>query len=164
MEKCRKFFISAVVFFLIVLIVILVYQYSCRTINSQIREKCDIVYIPNGMANSYKNLITFSIDEHIIWEYKLNLNEKKKIQQNLDNDIWNIVTDKNKGMIMNFFEKNSESFCPEEVSEVLYYCLYDVSKKEFVNIEDDLAMLGWHRILFLYDKEAGNYFCVSKSI
>lgn len=116
------------------------------------------------MADEYKSLLNFSIDEHTIWTYKLNVNEKEVMEQNIDNGIWKKMTEYDTSEVDCFFTVNLDSYWPENISNDLYYCLYDFSLNEFINTNDDVAILGWHRVLFVYDIENAMYYCISKSI
>lgn len=159
MKKTKKLFIlfiPIILFFSIALI----FQLQCRTIHSGIREPCDEIYIPKGIADNYTDLLTFSIDEHKIWEYRLNSDEKKIIEQDLGNGIWDKITGESMEEIKYFFTVNSDSYFPESISDDSYYCIYHFSLKEYVRTDDIVG----HTALFLYDKENSRYFCISHSI
>ncbi len=159
-----KIFRTLMILAIILFSIALFFQSQCRTIHSVIKENCEEIFIPNGIADAYNNLLTFSIDEHIIWEYKLNLREKKLMDEDLCNGIWDIISNKNHEEIKYFFTDNSDSYFPKDISNDSYYCIYDFSLKRFIGANEDVAILGWHRALFVYDKANACYYCVSKSI
>jgi hypothetical protein len=163
MKKHRKLLVLLILFVL-VLIVSVSYSVSCRTISKTLNDVHEIIFVPDGMANNYKNLAVFSIDEHIIWKYKLSPDEKQQAEQDLKNAVWNKIDEENISDIRDYFTYNFKTYLLDDISDNSYYCLYDYSLKEFINIEDDTGMLGWHRALFVYDKGNGLYYCVSKSI
>ena len=123
-----------------------------------------LIYVPHGIANTYTDLLGPSIDEHKIWNYKLNSFEKKELEKELDNGIWNKTNTEAISEIDYFFKVNLVSYLPENISENSYYCIYDFSLKRFIDINENVSMLGWHRVLFVYDKGNAEYYCVSKSI
>lgn len=159
MKKAKKICIFLIPIVLFVLIVFF-YQIQCRTIHSVIKESCKAIYIPDGVSNYYKDLLTLSIDEHKIWEYKLNCTEKNKAEQDLNNGIWDKITDKNISDVKHFFMFNSDSYFPNGISDDSYYCIYHFSLKRFVRTDE----LVGHSVLFVYDKENARYYCVSHSI
>lgn len=163
MKKTKKLFmilIPNILFFSIAL----VFQLQCRTIHSGIKEACNEICIPKGIADSYTDLLTFSIDEHKIREFRLDSDEKMMIEQDLGNGIWDKITGKDLEEIRFFFTVNSDSYFPKDISDDSYYCIYDFSLKRFIGANEDAAILGWHRALFVCDKANARYYCVSKSI
>ena len=142
----------------------MIFQLQCRTIHSEIKEACKEIYIPNGIANNYTDLLTFSIDEHKIWEYRLSDREKENAESNLNNSVWNKVTNESTEETEYFFTVNSDSFLPKDISNDSYYCIYDFSLRRFIGADEDVALLGWRRALFVYDNENAHYYCVIKSI
>lgn len=163
MKKAKKIFMLLIPIFLFFSIALII-QLQCRTIHSGIREACNEICIPKGIADSYTDLLTFSIDEHKIWEYRLNSAEKMKIEQDLGNGVWDKITGESLEEIKYFFTDNSDSYFPKDISDDSYYCIYDFSLKRFIGANEDAAILGWHRALFVCDKANACYYCVSKSI
>ena len=163
MKKHKKLclFLIPIVFFLAV---ILFFTVQCRTVSENIGDVNGKIFVPRGIADSYNNLLTFSIDIHTIWEYKLNSDEKEKNKQDLDNGVWKKINDESKPEITYYFTVNSDSYLPDNLSDDTYFCIYDFSMKRFIGADEDVPILGWHRALFLYDKEYSRYFCVSMSI
>lgn len=166
MYKRRLFHIFLLILIPVFLIsgIVVIYQCCCRTLSINIGEISECVYVPSGIADDYKNLLTFGIDEHTIWTYELNETETDLMEQNLNNGIWLEMTNEDIDENMYFFADLLVSYWPENMSDNLYYCLYDFSLKKFVSSSDVVAMLGWHRLLFIYDMENRVYYCVSKSI
>lgn len=164
MEKPKKSYIVLILVVFFVLFVFCLFQVKCRTVLENLNINNSSIYVPKGVANTYKDLLKLSVDEHIIWEYKLNSKEEKEMLENLNSEIWKNIGTENKFEAMYFFEVNAESHWPKDMSDDLYYCMYDYTAGRFVTFEEALPVLGWHRILFVYDKEHSNYYCVSKSI
>lgn len=158
----KKHRIIRILFVLLVLFlfVALLFQIQCRTIHASIKDSCDEIYIPGGIADAYTDLLTFSIDEHKIWEYKLNANEKKKAEENLNCAVWNKITNSNIADAKFYFTVNSDSYWPDDISEDSYYCIYHFSLKRFIKTDE----LVGHTALFIYDKANSRYYCVSLSI
>lgn len=162
--KKRKLLCILIIPFLLILFVILFFQIQIRTVSKYFSDIPSLIYVPRGIANTYTDLLGLSIDEHKIWHYKLNSSEKEEIEKELDNEIWNQTIAEAIPEIDYFFKVNSVSYLPENIYENSYYCIYDFSLKRFIDINENVSILGWHRALFVYDKENSRYYCVSLSI
>lgn len=163
MKKRKKLFFLLIPVALILFFVLFI-QIQSRTASDYFRDVKPSVYIPRGIADTYTDLLGFSIDEHKLWEYKLNFTEKNEIEEDLDNGKWNKITDETMPEIAYYFTVNSDSYMPDDISDDSYYCIYDFSLKRFIGIDEDVAILGWHRALFIFDKETSRYYCVSMSV
>ncbi|MBQ2841914.1 MAG: hypothetical protein IJE72_02630 [Clostridia bacterium] len=163
MTKLKIFFLFLIPI-VILLLAVLFFQLQTGSVSAYFKDVSFDIYVPRGIADKYTDLLTFSIDEHKIWEYKLNSDESREIQKDLDNKIWNKLSDEAITEIQYFFTLNSDSYLPDNVSDSLHYCIYDFSLKRFIGIEENAAILGWHRALFVYDKENSRYYCVSMSV
>lgn len=163
MEKFKKRYLFLIPV-IIAISVILFIQIQNRTVSRNILNVSDIIYVPDGMADNYINLHSGFTDGHIIWGYKLNSAEKEKIKEDLDNGIWDKNTDEAMSEIMYYFTFNSESYLTDDISEELYFCIYDFGLKRFIGVDEDVSILGWNRALFVYDKANSQYYCVNMSI
>lgn len=149
---------------ILIVSVILFIRIDNRTLSRNTADISEIIYIPDGTADNYMNLYSGFTDGHIIWEYKLNKKEKKYIENDLSNGIWKKYTTRDMSEIEYYFTFNSESYLPDNISDNLYFCIYDYGLDKFIGIEDDVAVFGWDRALFVYDRENAQYHCVSLSI
>lgn len=123
------------------------------------------VYTPRGVANNYTDIMGISIDEHKIWEYKLNSKEKEILNDEINNGYWLKATKEEYEEIKErFFSVNLDNVAPEKMTENIYYCLCKPSTNEVFSILEDNVLLGWHRFVFIYDFETEMYWCVSKSV
>ncbi len=163
MKKFKKRYLFLVPV-IIVISVILFIQIQNRTVSRNILNVPDMIYVPDGTADNYIDLYSGFTDGHIIWEYKLNFAEQKEIEEDLNNGIWNKNTNKSMSEIVYYFTFNSELYLPEDVSDELYFCIYDFGLKRFIGIDEDVSILGWNRALFVYDKANSQYYCVNMSI
>ena len=123
------------------------------------------VYTPAGVANDYTDLMGVSIDEHKIWEYKLNDKEVEILNNEINNGYWNKATIEEYEEIKEmFFRYNLDNITPEKMTENIYYCLYRPLTNEVFNILEGNVLLSWHRNIFIYDFETEMYWCVSKQV
>ncbi len=156
MKNFIKIFIILIV---ILLLPLSVYIYQCRSLPHNVGDIDNLIFVPHGMADSYNNLLKFSIDEHYVWRYGLNDREKEKAEKDLNNSVWRKFDGYAK-------EETEYLSLPDykDISDDSYYCIYDFSLKRFIGIDEDVALLGWRRALFVYDRENTHYYCVIKSI
>ncbi|MBQ2902827.1 MAG: hypothetical protein IJE48_00360 [Clostridia bacterium] len=159
-KKIFLFLIPVVILFFAVLF----FLFQTRSVSAYFRDVSFDVYVPLGIADTYTDLLPVGIDVHKIWEYKLNSDESNRIEQEHRNGIWNKVTDKAMSEIQYYFTVNFDSYLPDNISDDLYYCIYDFSSKKFITVDEDTAILGWHRALFVWDRENARYYCVSMSV
>ena len=155
----KRFIKTIVILIVIILLPSAVYIYQCRNLSLNIEDINGQIFVPQGMADSYENLLKFSIDEHYLWEYRLNNREKEKAENDLENSVWKEFDGYAK-------EETEYLSSPDykDISNNSHYCIYDFSLKKFIGIDEDVALLGWRRALFIYDKENARYYCVIKSI
>lgn len=119
------------------------------------------VYTPWGVANNYTDIMGISIDEHKVWEYKLNDKEVKILNNEINNGYWTKATIEEYKEIKERFFDNAT---PEAMTENIYYCLFRAATNEVFKILEDNVLLGWHRFIFIYDFEPEMYWCVAKSV
>ena len=160
MKKFRKRYLLLIPVVLVVFAVIFVWAQN-RTLSAIIP---DVAYIPNGMADDYNNLYSGFTDGHTIWEYELNSVETAEIEEELNNGIWNKVTDETMSETAYYFTFDSKLYLPDGISDDLYYCIYDFGHKKFITVDEDVSLFGWHRATFIYDKENSRYYCSDMAI
>lgn len=135
-----------------------------HTLSNFVKDTDSIsVYIPNGKADDYINILGFTLDEsYRIWEYELNENETSLMNDDLNNGIWTKLTEDDYKYIENeFFDSKYLSL---GMSDNLYGCLFDYKIGEFVSIsEDDSGLVGLDKVLFVYDGNEKVYCCVHKA-
>lgn len=163
MKKRKKLLLLIIPFILIISIVLFVFIQN-RTLSKNIPDIPDFIYVPNGMADKYNDLYSGFTDGHVIWEYRLNHKEKEKIESELNNGIWDKITEEAMPEIIYYFTFNSESYLPNNISGNTYYCIYDFGLKRFIAIDEELSLLGWHRAIFVFDKDNSQYYCANISI
>ena len=150
--------------FVLIISVILFVFIQNRTLSKNIPDITDMIYVPNGIADKYNVLYSGFTDGHVIWEYELNSIEEEEIQRDLNNGIWNKITDEAMSEIIYYFTFNSESYLPDNISDKLCFCIYDFGLKKFISIDEDVPILGWHRAIFVFDKDNSQYYCADISI
>lgn len=119
-------------------------------------------YVPGGMAEKYHDCMFFSFDDHRIWEYKLNKREVKAIEEDLNNGIWKkAAKEEYAGIIRSlYFDYDSDI----DITEDIYYFLFDDISEEYVYAEPDGLPVGGHNELFIYDTAQKIYLCIALSI
>ncbi len=120
------------------------------------------VYIPDGKADDYIDILGFMMDGgHRIWEYELNEKEAVLIDDELNNGIWMKLTEEDyKHIESAFFGKKYLSL---DMSDSVYGCLFDCKQEKFVPFsEDDNSLVGLDKVLFLYDSNEKTYLCVHR--
>ena len=158
MKNSKKLVLLLIPVVLTVSVVLFVFVQN-RTLSKNIMNIPDMIYVPNGMADKYNDLYSGFTDGHIIWEYSLNHKEKEKIESELDNGIWNQITNEATSELIYGFTFNSKSYFPDDISEDAYYCIYDFGQKRFISSDENLSVLGWHRAYFIFDKTNSQYYC-----
>ena len=129
-----------------------------RTLKNSLEYENIGIFIPSGMANEYKDLLTMTFDDHRIWKYDLNGKEAVQMTENLKNGIWKKLPDNAKDLEWYL----PYGYGPDKLNEEIYFCLYQPDKKEY---DYDISGPGMpSRIFFLYDAETQTYYCVSKAI
>ena len=119
------------------------------------------VYYPQGAANEYKR-VTFIIEkeDNRIWKYKLNKAETENIDKDLSNGVWQTVSDSEREYINKAYFDGYIFDC--EKSDEIYYCLYDLDDENYNNLDiDDYILLCEAHLLFVYNRTASEYYCVS---
>lgn len=163
MKKAKKPILFLFPIILIISVALFIFIQN-RTLSENIMDVPDMIYVPNGMADEYNNLYSGFTDGHVIWKYKLNSKETEKITQELSNGIWTRNTKKAMPEIIYYFTFDSESYLPDDISEDIYYCIYDFGQKKFISIDEELPLLGWHRAFIVFDKANSQYYCADLSI
>lgn len=161
----KRKFLKIACIFLIAIAVLNFIAIRPRVLNNNINIEKDLIFIPSGVANKYHDNMIFSFDDYRIWEYRLNNKEVTAIQGELNGDIWKRPSAQEYAdIIAVFFEFGSEQNTPVNLTDDVYYCLFDDGADTFIDINSDNTLLGWHRELFLYDVSQKTYWCVARGI
>ena len=163
-------FNKIIVVFIIILILIagsvsFVIKPRIVSVNTEVINNS--IYIPKGIADKYKDYLKFSFDDDRIWEYELNSEELDMVEADIDNGIWLNPTKRQFDDIIDVFLEHSSYIKKSDDSSEnyngIFYCIYDNTANSFIQ-NDDGSILGWHRELFIYDKNNKIYTVVFKGI
>lgn len=150
----KKLAIVAVSVITVILIVTGIFYVRARTLTT--RFTSESVFIPEGMCDEYKSVA--AREETTVWKYVLSDEEKKAISEQLDKSPWVSTSSYEFGSFL------PEDYYPEDLSENLYYCIYDLGADEFDNFNRNFPIINESRMLFLYDADAGIYYCFLAAI
>lgn len=150
----KKLAIALAVIILTVSVFAGVFFIDARTLSS--RFDSDSIFIPDGMCDEYKSEALR--EETTMWKYELSDEERDEIEAQLDKSPWVSATSYEFGAFM------PEEYKPDYLSENLYYCIYDLGADEFDNFNRNFPIIFESRLLFLYDADAGIYYCFLAAI
>ena len=145
----KKLAIAAVTILVLVLVVVGIFSVRARTLTT--RFTSESVFIPKGMCDEYKSVA--AREETTVWKYVLSDEEKDEISAQLNQSPWVSATSYEFGPFL------PEDYYPEDLSENLYYCIYDLGADEFDNFNRNFPIIFESRMLFLYDADKGVYYC-----
>lgn len=145
----KKLAITAVSILVFVLVVVGIFSVRARTLTT--RFTSESVFIPEGMCDEYKSVA--AREETTVWKYVLSDEEKNEISAQLNQSPWVSATSYEFGPFL------PEDYYPEDLSENLYYCIYDLGADEFDNFNRNFPIIFESRMLFLYDADEGVYYC-----
>ncbi len=132
--------------------------------NRNLRKSIDTTfintYIPDGIANSYSDIMFFGFDDYRIWSYDLNQSEVDIISRELDNEIWKPAAEEDYyEIISTFFESGNENYLKGDLTKNIYYCIFDRKNNRYVDLHSPFG----HWIIFIYDETLKTFWCVSIS-
>ncbi len=145
----KKIAIVAVTAAVLVMAVVGFFAIRERTLSA--RFDSEDIFIPKGMCNEYKSEALR--EETTVWKYELSADEQKEISAQLDSSPW-VSTDS-----YEFGFYLPDGYYPDGLSENLYYCIYDFEEDAFDNFNRNFPIIFESRMLFLYDADAGIYYC-----
>lgn len=145
----KKIAIGAVTVAVLVVAVIGFFAIRERTLSVRFDSKD--IFIPKGMCNEYKSEALR--EEITVWKYILNDKEREEIEKQLGNSPWVSADSYEFGFYL------PDGYYPDGLSENLYYCIYDFEEDAFDNFNRNFPIIFESRMLFLYDADAGNYYC-----
>lgn len=159
----KKRLIALCIIILIVAGIFNLFIIQPRILSKNFKEINSLIFIPQGIADQYKDYMMFSFDDYRIWEYNLTEKETALLQAELDNGIWQTPTQEEfqeiTGQYFNFIYDGNTSEGLSENCEDFYYCLYNSVSDQFIKPDE-----GWAQMLFLYDTVNNKYVCVFFSI
>jgi len=145
----KKIVILAVTVAVLVMAVVGFFAIRERTLSA--RFDSEDIFIPKGMCDEYKSEALREV--RTVWKYILNDKEREEIEKQLGNSPW--VSEDS----YEFGPYLPEDYYPNSLSENLYYCIYDLEEDSFDNFNRNFPIIFESRALFLYDADAGIYYC-----
>ena len=83
-RKAKNIIIVFAVLIIVISVVLTLISLSNRNFGNKIDNYDTKVFVPNGLADKYKDLIPLSLESWEIYEYKLDNEEIKAIEKELD--------------------------------------------------------------------------------
>ena len=145
----KKLAITAVSILVFVLVVVGIFSVRARTLTT--RFTSESVFIPEGMCDEYKSDAVR--EEMTMWKYELDEEERKEIGAQVESYPWV------KASSYEFGAYWPDNYKPDNLSENLYYCIYDLGADKFDDFNRNFPIIFESRMLFLYDADAGIYYC-----
>lgn len=123
-------------------------------------ENYDIeIFVPDGLADKYKNLNPLSFNSWEIYEYRLDNNEVEAIEKELDNGYWaKLESEDNEYFIRDYFypsELNKVWQKDFQLSDEVYVSSYAGYQRAYHYSETSVSD-NW--CVFVFDKEALAYY------
>lgn len=145
----KKLAITAVSILVFVLVVVGVFSVRARTLTT--RFDSETLFLTKGMCDEYKSDAVR--EEMTMWKYELDEDERKEIGAQIKNSPWV------KASSYEFGAYWPDNYKPDNLSENLYYCIYDLGADKFDDFNRNFPIIFESRMLFLYDADAGIYYC-----
>ena len=145
----KKLAITAGSILVFVLVIVGIFSVRARTLTT--RFDSDAIFIPEGMCDEYKS--DAAREETTLWKYVLSDKEKEEISAQLEQSPWVSASSYEFGSYL------PDDYKPDNLSENLYYCIYDLGADGFDNFNRNFPIINESRMLFLYDADAGVYYC-----
>ncbi len=145
----KKLAIAAATVFVLVLVVVGIFSVRARIVTT--RFESAVIFVPDGICDVYKSEALR--EETTMWKYVLNDKEREAISAQLSNSPWAETSSYEFGPYL------PDDYKPDNLSENLYYCIYDLGADGFDNFNRNFPIIFESRMLFLYDADAGVYYC-----
>ena len=145
----KKLAITAVAILVFVFVVVGIFSVRARTLTT--RFDSDKLFLPEGMCDEYKSDAVR--EEMTMWKYILSDEEKEEISVQLNRSPWVSA------LSYEFGAYWPDNYKPDNLSENLYYCIYDLGADKFDDFDRNFPIIFESRMLFLYDADAGIYYC-----
>lgn len=159
MKKAKNIIIVFAVLIIVISVVLSLISLNNRNFGDKI-ENYDIeVFVPDGLADKYKNLTPLSLESWEIYEYKLDNEEIKAIEEELDNGYWSKLKKEDiEYFLRDYFYPpilNKEWQKDFQLSNEVYISSYAGYQKTYHYSETSIFD-NWY--VFVYDKEASVYY------
>lgn len=157
--KSKKIIVVIVVLIIIISAVLSFISLNNRIFGNKI-ENFDIeVFVPDGLADKYKNLTPLTFESWEIYEYKLNDNEIQAIEKELDNGYWAKLEGKDKEYFLRdyFYPPTLDKEWQKDfhLSDEVYVSSYAGYQKPYHYSETSIFD-NWY--VLVYDKEVATYY------
>lgn len=154
---------NIIIFFTILIIAISILMFLISLNNKNLSNKVenyDIeIFVPDGLADKYKNLTPLTFESWEIYEYKLNDNEIEAIEKELDNGYWAKLEGEDKEyFVRDYFyppELNKEWQKDFQLSDEVYVSSYMGYQNPYHHSETSIFD-NW--VVFVFDKENSTYY------
>lgn len=158
-KKKLKCFIIVI---LVITVLICIGKIACISVNCRM-ENYDVsktgIFTPSGIPLEY-NWKFMGADNYAHWVYKLNKEEQNTISEELQNGKWNYACENDICNIKNI----SYGFLPFYIEfQDCFVAYYDCNSQKFI---DDYTLVfgpeGYttETIIYIYDNQSHNYYCV----
>ncbi len=159
MERKTKNIIVLFASIVIIGIVLSVISLNNRNFGNIIDNYDIKVFVPDGLADKYKNLMLLSLESWEIFEYKLDSEEIKAIEEELDNGYWaKLEKEDSEYFLRDYFyppELNKEWQKEFQLSDDVHVSSYAEYQQPYHYTETSVFD---NYIVFVYDKEASAYY------
>lgn len=158
-RKTKNIIVVFAVLIIILSVVLSSISLNRRNFGDKI-ENYDIeVFVPDGLADKYKNLTPLSLESWKIYEYKLDDEEIKVVEEELDNGYWSKLEQEDKYFfIRDYFypQKSNKKWQKDfQLSDEVYVSSYAGYQKPYHYSETSIFD-NWY--VFVYDKESAVYY------
>ena len=158
-RKTKNIIIAFTVLIIVISVVITLISLSNRNLGNKIKNYGIEVFVPDGLADKYKDLIPLSLESWEIYEYKLDNEEIKAIEKELDNGYWTeLEKEDSEYFLRDYFYPpilDKEWQKDFQLSDEVYVSSYAGYQKPYhyseTSVFDNLCV-------FVYDKESSTYY------
>lgn len=158
-RKAKNIIIVFAVLIIVISVVLTLILLSNRNFGNKIDNYDTKVFVPNGLADKYKDLIPLSLESWEIYEYKLDNEEIKAIEKELDNGYWTeLEKEDSEYFLRDYFYPpilDKEWQKDFQLSDEVYVSSYAGYQKPYhyseTSVFDNLCV-------FVYDKESSTYY------
>lgn len=159
MKKAKNIIVVFAVLIIILSVVLSSISLNRRNFGNKI-ENYDIeVFVPDGLADKYKNLTPLSLESWEIYEYKLDNEKIKAIEGELDNGYWSkLKKEDSEYFLRDYFYPpilNKEWQKDFKLSDEVYVSSYAGYQKPY-HYSETSVFDNWY--VFVYDKEFATYY------
>lgn len=160
-RKSKKSLVLIIVLLILSFTGICINYFHNVNINNRLKQYDIEVFVPNGIADKYKNLNPFSLDSWEIYEYNLNSQEIESIEKTLSDEYWSKLEGEDKDYFVRdyFYPKSLNQVWQEDfsLSDEVYVSTYTETQKPYHYSETSIFD-NWY--IFVYDKGSSSYYCI----